>query len=80
LNFEKADNFPVAYYSGGDRKPKGSPFPEPAEVEPEPGEWGVTFMNTGLRANTVKWVSPSRMLAQLVVSGNGKLEASRCWG
>jgi len=27
-----------------------------------------------------KWVSLSRMLAQLVVSGNGKPEASRRWG
>jgi hypothetical protein len=31
------------------------------------------------KRNASKWVSPSRMLAQLVVSGNGKLEASRCW-
>jgi hypothetical protein len=50
LNFKKADNFPVAYYSGGERKPKGSPFPAPAEVEPEPGS--VTFINR-FRANTV---------------------------
>jgi len=41
LNFEKADNFPVAYYAGGDLKPKGTPFPMPAEIEPEPGEWSV---------------------------------------
>ena len=49
LNFEKADNFPVAFYAGGDPKPKGTPFEVPTEIEPEPGAWRVNigFMNLG---------------------------------
>jgi hypothetical protein len=50
LNFEKADNFPVAFYAGGDPKPKGTPFEVPAEVEPEPGAWprvNIGFINVG---------------------------------
>ncbi len=39
LNFKEADNFAVAYYAGGDNKPKGTPFAEVAEIEPEPGQW-----------------------------------------
>lgn len=41
LNFEKADNFPVAYYASGELKPKGTPFAIPAEIEPEPGQWSI---------------------------------------
>ena len=41
LNFDKADNFPVAYYAGGELKPKGTPFAMPAEIEPEPGQWTI---------------------------------------
>lgn len=50
LNFEKADNFPVAFYAGGDPRPKGTPFAVPAEVEPEPGTWSrvnIGFINLG---------------------------------
>ena len=39
LNFERADNFPVAYYAGGDAQPKGLPFSGPVEIEPEPGRF-----------------------------------------
>jgi len=49
LNFRKADNFPVAYYAGGDPKPKGTPFPVPAEIEPEPGEWRIANLNNGVQ-------------------------------
>lgn len=45
FNFKKADNFPVAYYSGGDLKPKGSPFSAVAEVEPEAGTWSTQVIN-----------------------------------
>jgi uncharacterized caspase-like protein len=41
LNFDKADNFAVAYYAGGDPMPKGTPFAMPAEIEPEPGQWSI---------------------------------------
>jgi hypothetical protein len=33
LNFEQADNFELAYYAGGDEKPKGLPFAEELEVD-----------------------------------------------
>ncbi|MBN2393803.1 MAG: caspase family protein [Anaerolineae bacterium] len=40
LHFEHADNFALAYYAGGEKQPKGLPFPvESVEIEPEPGAW-----------------------------------------
>jgi hypothetical protein len=39
LHFEQADNFVLAYYAGGDAEPKGLPFPDEPEIEPEPGSW-----------------------------------------
>ena len=40
LHFEHADNFVLAYYAGGEKQPKGLPFPvESVEIEPEPGTW-----------------------------------------
>lgn len=37
LNFEQADNFVLAYYAGGEEKPKGLPFEVEPEIEEEPG-------------------------------------------
>ncbi|MEO0377672.1 MAG: caspase family protein [Cyanobacteria bacterium P01_A01_bin.17] len=37
LNFEQADNFVLAYYAGGEAKPKGLPFEVEPEIENEPG-------------------------------------------
>jgi len=48
LNYEAADNFPVAYYAGGDYKPKELPFPEEAEIEPEPGAFRGAPMTDGI--------------------------------
>jgi hypothetical protein len=39
LHFEHADNFAIAYYAGGDAEPKGLPFAEEPQIEPEPGAW-----------------------------------------
>jgi len=39
LHFEHADNFPLAYYAGGDEQPKGLPFTAQPQIEPEPGAW-----------------------------------------
>ena len=39
LHFEHADNFALAYYAGGETKPKGLPFDVEPEIEPEPGAW-----------------------------------------
>jgi hypothetical protein len=39
LNFEQADNFALAYYAAGQTEPKGTPFTEPPQIEPEPGAW-----------------------------------------
>ena len=37
LHFEHADNFVIAYYAGGNAEPKGLPFTQEPEIEPEPG-------------------------------------------
>ncbi len=47
LHFEQADNFVVATYAGGDTKPKGLPFKEEPQIEPEPGAWQTTFDQRG---------------------------------
>jgi hypothetical protein len=39
LHFEQADNFAIAYYAGGDAKPKGVPFSVEPAFEPVPGVW-----------------------------------------
>ena len=36
LHFERADNFVLAYYAGGDKQPKALPFSQEPEVELEP--------------------------------------------
>ncbi len=47
LNFEHADNFVLAYYAAGDTQPKGLPFQEEPEIEPEPGAWQVAIDQRG---------------------------------
>jgi hypothetical protein len=47
LHFEQSDNFVVAYYAGGDTKPKGLPFAEEPQIEPEPGAWRIMFDQRG---------------------------------
>jgi hypothetical protein len=39
LNFEQADNFAISYYAAGGVQPKGLPFSEKPDIEPEPGAW-----------------------------------------
>ncbi|MDD2754975.1 MAG: caspase family protein [Methanothrix sp.] len=56
LSFEQADNFVVAYYSGGDSSTKALPFQELPEIEPEPGAWQNEFnqkQNAGTQTNIV---------------------------
>lgn len=48
LHFEHADNFVMAYYAGGDVKPKGLPFPaNDIQIEPAPGAWTLSGQFTG---------------------------------
>jgi hypothetical protein len=49
LDFVDADNFAVAYYAAGASQPKGLPFPEPPQIEPEPGAWTISgnLVHTG---------------------------------
>ena len=39
LNFERADNFILATYAGGETQPKALPFTREPEIEPHPGAW-----------------------------------------
>ena len=39
LHFDKADNFAIAYYAGGEAEPKALPFTQEPQIEPEPGVW-----------------------------------------
>jgi hypothetical protein len=45
LNFEQADNFVLAYYAGGEMKPKGLPFAGEPEIESEAGEFNRQVIN-----------------------------------
>jgi len=47
LHFEEADNFEIAYYAGGETEPKGLPFAQEPEIEPEPGGWSGVFDQRG---------------------------------
>ena len=47
LHFEEADNFVLAYYAGGETEPKGLPFAQEPEIEPEPGAWSSVFDQRG---------------------------------
>jgi hypothetical protein len=47
LQFEEADNFEIAYYAGGETEPKGLPFSQEPEIEPEPGAWSRVFDQRG---------------------------------
>jgi hypothetical protein len=47
LHFEQADNFVLAYYAGGETRPKGPPFVGEPEIEPEPGAWTVAIDQRG---------------------------------
>ncbi len=43
LHFDQADNFVVSYYAGGEKRPKGLPFPaESIQIEPQPGAWTLS--------------------------------------
>jgi hypothetical protein len=41
LHFEQADNFALAFYAGGEARPKGLPFTGEPQIEPRPGAWTV---------------------------------------
>jgi hypothetical protein len=47
LHFEEADNFVLAYYAAGEMEPKGLPFDQEPEIEPEPGAWSGVFDQRG---------------------------------
>ncbi len=47
LHFEEADNFVLAYYAAGETEPKGLPFSQETEIEPEPGAWSGVFDQRG---------------------------------
>lgn len=66
LHFERADNFVMAYYAGGETEPKGLPFTGEPEIEPEPGAW-TTIEQHG-QVNIAGDVS-----GQVAVGGEGPL-------
>lgn len=47
MDFEQSDNFVLAYYAAGSEKPKGLPFTEEPEIEPEAGAWRSAFDQRG---------------------------------
>jgi hypothetical protein len=47
MDFKQSDNFVLAYYAGGSAEPKGLPFTEEPEIEPEPGAWSGVFDQRG---------------------------------
>lgn len=48
LNFERADNFILAYYAGGETEPKGLPFEGEPEIEAEPGAFNQPSTNNSV--------------------------------
>jgi hypothetical protein len=47
MDFKQSDNFVLAYYAGGSAEPKGLPFAQEPEIEPEPGAWSRVFDQRG---------------------------------
>ena len=47
MDFEQSDNFVLAYYAAGSEKPKGLPFTQEPEIEPEAGAWRSAFDQRG---------------------------------
>ncbi|HYV91516.1 MAG TPA: caspase family protein [Chitinophagales bacterium] len=48
LNYEQADNFPIAYYAAGEITPKELPFKGEPQIEEEPGEYyRMSITNSG---------------------------------
>ncbi|MCX6676755.1 MAG: caspase family protein, partial [Methanothrix sp.] len=62
LHFEEADNFVLAYYAGGETEPKGLPFDEEPEIEPEPGAWSGEVVD--MRSSTGAIYKPSGSVSQ----------------
>ncbi|HEY0545496.1 MAG TPA: caspase family protein [Pyrinomonadaceae bacterium] len=74
LSWEKADNFIMAYYAGGEAKPKGLPFDVEPRIEPRPGAGVVkVFDQTGQQVETqvnVEKMSGGFIQPGWVVHGN----------
>ncbi|MHB8118725.1 MAG: tetratricopeptide repeat protein [Methanothrix sp.] len=62
LHFEEADNFVLAYYAAGETEPKGLPFDQEPEIEPEPGAWSGEVVD--LRGSMGAIYKPSGSVSQ----------------
>jgi hypothetical protein len=72
LHYETGDNFRVAYYAAGDTTPKGLPFPEEADIEPEPGAFrGITVTTTTTYQGTATDHSAVAQDHSVAVAGRG---------
>jgi uncharacterized caspase-like protein len=63
LRFEKADNFPVAYYAGGELKPKGTPFDIPTRIEAEPGAGLKPQEGANVNIRTQHWTARGHIIS-----------------
>lgn len=63
MHFEQADNFKVAYYSGGAEEPKAPPFKD-VKIEPQPGAWNpAPAINWNINASMISYTDESRSTA-----------------
>jgi hypothetical protein len=53
LHFEQADNFVLAYYAAGESEPKGLPFKEEPQIEPEAGAWTRIERQTNIQVGNI---------------------------
>jgi hypothetical protein len=85
LHFEHADNFVLAYYAGGDARPKGLPFDVEPQIEPQPGAWTLSDQRAqvvhGPQINVVGDVRGPVLSGQLgdriTVTGDGNVIGDR---
>jgi Caspase domain len=74
LDIEKADNFILAYYAGGQLQPKGLPseLEQPPKIESKPGELnGQTIHTTNIVASGDRAVAVQNASGATIITGDG---------
>ena len=72
LDIEKADNFVLGYYAGGDLQPKGLPkeLESPLEIESKSGEFNGYLKNTIVIASGDRAVAVNNVNGSIIITGN----------